>query len=613
MTTGHTHPSFCEQCGASLSATAKFCRACGTSTGPLAPGAMVTSSLTTPTNANATRVLGHTLHGGHYQLIRLLGRGGMGAVYEATDLSLDRTVAIKEMSQSHLQPAEVAEAANAFKQEAIMLARLRHPNLPRIYAHFEEDGRWYLVMDFIEGQTLEELVKAAPGGRVPLSRVLDLGVQLCKVLDYLHTRQPPIVFRDLKPANVMCEAETMYLIDFGIARHFKPGQGHDTVALGSPGYAAPEQYGKAQTTPQSDLYSLGATLHALLSGIDPSLHPFHFASLIDGSQPVLPDTPAWRELNTLIGRMVALDPGQRPESVAVVKQALERISTASSPPSALQATQCKATATSFIPSSPAPGDANETIVTAPLAPTSERVRILCVEASSSGGVVWKRKEDLPVALALPFTMMTRNWGIDFTFLDIKAGQITARQTEEHIRACQLALLLVTPFFLASDSCDDLARKLMTRQRAGERVPLFPILPKGKLDLRGFPLEGYRTYTLKKDEDVMELSQALRTSTLLALSGREQQGPMSLFVWLLHRLELPGALKKSGASFQTTSGTSVRCLDSSSRGKAFQVSTPGRGLDRIVTIERMTDEAVGRLASALGAADGRPQSVRGMAV
>ncbi|HKF37554.1 MAG TPA: serine/threonine-protein kinase, partial [Ktedonobacteraceae bacterium] len=197
---------------------------------------------------------------------------------------------------------------------------LSHPNLPCIYAQFTEMGRWYLVMDFIEGETLEDYLRKTPGGYLPLAEALAIGVQLSTVLDYLHTRHPPVIFRDLKPANVMrTPAGHLYLIDFGIARHFKPGQPTDTIALGSPGYAAREQYAKlqSQTTPRSDIYSLGATLHQLLTGDDPSLMPFQFARM--RSQPV----PA--SLESLIMRMVELDAHKRPASIALVKQELQRL------------------------------------------------------------------------------------------------------------------------------------------------------------------------------------------------------------------------------------------------------------------------------------------------
>jgi len=124
----------------------------------------------------------------------------MGAVYEAQDTQLgNRLVAIKEMSQSGLNPDEMLEAFSAFKREAHMLASLQHPNLPSIYDHFSEAGRWYLIMSFIEGETLEEYLSQAKELKLPIQEILDIGIQPCTVLDYLHTRQPPIIFRDLKP------------------------------------------------------------------------------------------------------------------------------------------------------------------------------------------------------------------------------------------------------------------------------------------------------------------------------------------------------------------------------------------------------------------------------
>src|SRR5205807_6621447 len=129
-------------------------------------------------------------------------------------------------------------------------------------------------------------------------------------LHYLHTQQPAIIFRDLKPANIMQTTDGhLYLIDFGIARHFKPGQTKDTAAYGSMGYAAPEQYGRAQTTPRSDIYSLGAVLYQLLSGHDPSATPFRFPPL----QSKVPTIPSG--LATLITQMLELDEDKRPASM----------------------------------------------------------------------------------------------------------------------------------------------------------------------------------------------------------------------------------------------------------------------------------------------------------
>jgi serine/threonine protein kinase len=226
------------------------------------------------------------------------------------------------MGQSSLSQQEIMEAAENFKSEAHILAALKHPNLPSIYDHFSEGGRWYLIMDFIEGETLEEHLSKEPEGHLSVEETLQIGIQLCIVLSYLHSRQPPIIFRDLKPANIMVTPEGhLYLIDFGIARHFKPGQTRDTIAFGSAGYAAPEQYGKAQTTARSDIYSLGATLHQLLTGIDPSHTPFQFTSLQLQSQPIPPG------LEPLILQMLDMNESKRPSSMIAVNQELQSIST----------------------------------------------------------------------------------------------------------------------------------------------------------------------------------------------------------------------------------------------------------------------------------------------
>jgi serine/threonine protein kinase len=287
-----------------------------------------------PTSPSLTGLLAaNSLLNQRYRILHQLGQGGMRAVYEAEDTRLgDQLVAVKEMSQSELKSQQaINEATQAFRSEAIMLAHLRHSHLPRIYDHFADAGRWYLVMDFIAGQTLEEHLAKA-GGTLPVAEVLDIGIQLCTVLGYLHTHQPPIIFRDLKPANVMRTPDgDLFLIDFGIARHFKAGQAKDTIAYGSAGYAAPEQFGKAQTTPQSDIYSLGATLHHLLTGLEPS-----------ANMPTLFDFPPLRVLGQpaglepLIMRMVEKVASNRPASMDEVKQELQRIQRPAAQPAGSQ-------------------------------------------------------------------------------------------------------------------------------------------------------------------------------------------------------------------------------------------------------------------------------------
>ncbi|GAC1355070.1 MAG: hypothetical protein NVS4B11_08970 [Ktedonobacteraceae bacterium] len=295
----------CDNCGLVNAETARFCQHCA------APLLFKHSTGELPEQ---------TLLGNRYQLEARIGQGGMGAVYRAADTRFNnRSVAIKEMSRAGLTPNRIQEAEDAFERESRLLADLVHPNLPRIYDYFTEEERSYLVMDFIEGETLEDYLEHKGGGPVTLEQALDWGMQLCDVLSHLHTHQPPIIFRDLKPSNVMISNSHIYLIDFGIARIFKPGQSHDTVAFGSPGFAAPEQYGKAQSTPRSDIYSLGALLHCLLTGVDPSEQPFFFRPASE-LNPVVP-----AQLDALLLRMLDLKVENRPASAQEVAKTLRSI------------------------------------------------------------------------------------------------------------------------------------------------------------------------------------------------------------------------------------------------------------------------------------------------
>ena len=309
VASAHLH---CAKCGTDNPPHATFCFACGQSL-QAAVGGLTSSSST-------GSLVQHHLLKERYRILEQVGRGGFGAVYKAADTLFGyRLVAVKEMGQSHLSPQEMAEAIEAFKREAHLLAGLQHPNIPAISDYFGEAGRWYLVMDFIEGETLEEHLCKSRGRYLPVEKVLDIGIQLCIVLGYLHTRQPSIIFRDLKPANILLTSSgRIYLIDFGIARHFKPGQSRDTTAFGSPGYAPPEQYGKAQTTPRADIYALGATLHQLLTGDDPSQTPFRFAPLQLRSL----TTPVG--LDALITSMLEIDEKRRPASMHGIKLELQR-------------------------------------------------------------------------------------------------------------------------------------------------------------------------------------------------------------------------------------------------------------------------------------------------
>ncbi len=258
-----------------------------------------------------------------YHIVGLAGRGGMGAVYQAIDTRIgNRRVAIKEMSQGHLSEQELAHATERFRHEAKLLGSLQHPNLPRVHDAFSEQGRSYLVMEYLEGKTLLQMLRENGARQIPVAQVVEYAFQLCGVLAYLHQQHPPIIFRDLKPANVMVtETGHIYLIDFGIARLFKEGQQKDTTLLGSIGYAPPEQHGIAQTNQRSDLYALGATLHYCLTGKDPYFSRFQFA--FPPVREFNPQVPI--ELNQLIQRLVAKDEQQRPASALEVHHELTKI------------------------------------------------------------------------------------------------------------------------------------------------------------------------------------------------------------------------------------------------------------------------------------------------
>ncbi len=207
-----------------------------------------------------------------YRVERLLGGGGMGVVYLARDQRLaDRPCAIKEMVDHFIDPQQRIEANEYFAREADTLAQLKHVAIPAITDRFDHQNRHYLVMEYVEGRNLDEELAAQGGEPLLEGLVIDIGRQLCDVLAYLHGLSPPMVYRDMKPSNVMLTTKgRVILVDFGIARLFKASK--KATMIGTLGFAPPEQY-KGEVDPRSDIYSLGATLHYILTGRDPEKYP----------------------------------------------------------------------------------------------------------------------------------------------------------------------------------------------------------------------------------------------------------------------------------------------------------------------------------------------------
>ncbi len=200
-----------------------------------------------------------------YRVVKLVGQGGFGAVYRGWHIELDQPVAIKENIDTG------PESQHQFKREARLLAGLRHPNLPRVSDHFIVPGQGqYLIMDFVEGKSLTTLLSER-GGPLDEAEVLPWMRQVCDALDYLHTRTPPIIHRDLKSDNIIITSDgRAVLVDFGISKVYDPGKGTTIGAKAvTPGYSPPEQYGRGRTDARSDVYALGATLYTLLTGQTP--------------------------------------------------------------------------------------------------------------------------------------------------------------------------------------------------------------------------------------------------------------------------------------------------------------------------------------------------------
>jgi len=268
---------------------------------------------------------GGTVLNGRYEIARRIGGGGMGAVYLAKDRNLgDASRAVKEMVEAHLDPAQHEKAIGDFKRESLLLTSLEHPCIPTIYDYFYDEplGRFYLVMKYISGGDLASRLRNAPGGRIDEKTVTDWGMQVADVLQYLHSRPKQIIYRDLKPANLMIDGNTgrVMLIDFGIARWVKQEE-KGVTAVGTMGYAPPELFaGRVES--RSDVYSLGATMFHLLTGSDPQDNPLLIFDFAKNPRPRQITPSLSSEIEQILMRSVEYKPEDRFVSAGEMRDAL---------------------------------------------------------------------------------------------------------------------------------------------------------------------------------------------------------------------------------------------------------------------------------------------------
>lgn len=254
---------------------------------------------------------------GKYRIIAQTGKGGMSTVWLALNEAVNKQWAIKEVKKSSPSTSDQIIKQNLVT-EAGILRHLKHPHLPSIVDIFNEDDTFLIVMDYIEGRTLSDILKEQ--GRQPQADVVDWALQICSVFKYLHGLNPPIIYRDMKPGNVMLKPDgNIMVIDFGTAREYKHESGEDTIHLGTKGYAAPEQFqdNHQQTDPRTDIYNLGATMYHLVTGKNPSKPPFKFLPIRQV------DRTLSSGLESIILKCVAPDPNERYQTVDDLEFALE--------------------------------------------------------------------------------------------------------------------------------------------------------------------------------------------------------------------------------------------------------------------------------------------------
>ncbi|MGV8122378.1 MAG: ankyrin repeat domain-containing protein [Candidatus Xenobiia bacterium LiM19] len=287
--------NYCTRCRLENYDTSKFCADCGT------------ELCQTDDSPSST----HGVLDRRYEIIETVKSGAMGRIYKALDRRLRETVAVKEMNPSFDGPPERREAEERFEAEARLLFTLHHSGLPKVSDFFTGRGPFtietyhYLVMTFIDGPDLERIIQQRGRFPFPVNEVLNYSRQIADILDYLHTRNPPIIHRDLNPRNITVQEGKVFLVDFGIAGFYTPEQLGS--AIGTPGYAAPEQF-KGAAEPRSDIYSLGVLMHYLLTGRNPegraesTLFSFEQIKEINSHVPAYLDSLIMSMLDTVIDK-----------------------------------------------------------------------------------------------------------------------------------------------------------------------------------------------------------------------------------------------------------------------------------------------------------------------
>ena len=295
---------FCRKCGHKNKDNLTLCEQCRE--GLLSPDSILEPGL---------------LLDGRYEIVHKIKSGGMGAVYKALDCRFDRRpCAVKEMVAPYSSTEEQEYFITRFKKEAQILHELRHSNLPVVKDYFIENGRYYLVMDYIEGRDLQSIIQFYGDNGVPEKIVMAWAKAILDALHYLHSQNPPIIYRDLKPGNIIFQfsTERVILVDFGIARPVNPETVSTVTVVGTPVFA-PEELFKGKIYTGSDIYSLGATMHCLLTGVIPSA-PLSFKPL----RSIKPHIS--KKLEAIVMRALSRDVKDRYESAKAMKKELEKLS-----------------------------------------------------------------------------------------------------------------------------------------------------------------------------------------------------------------------------------------------------------------------------------------------